>query len=83
MAAVNKLTSSKLFSIHKKIEIYKTTIRTIISYGAEMWTLDKNTKKKLIKFKNKVFTKVFRPTKENGTLMIKHNKKIFFRAYKR
>lgn len=74
--AVNKLMSSKILSTHTKIRIYKTVIRPILLYGAESWTMDKATERKLITFENKILRKVFGPTNENGIWRIKHNKEI-------
>lgn len=74
--ALNKLLSTRLLSHRTKLKIYKTIIRPVLLYGAETWTLDKNTEKKLITFENKVLRKIFGPTKEGDTWRIKHNHEL-------
>ena len=49
-----------------KIRLYKTIIRSAVTYWAETWTLTSKTEKMLMTWERKILRKMYGPTKENG-----------------
>jgi len=43
----------------EKIKVYKTLIRSVATYGAESWTLNKDIAKRLATFDTKVLRRMF------------------------
>jgi hypothetical protein len=48
-----------------KVKIYKTLIRPVVTYGAEVWTLNKDIAKGLAVFERKISRRIFRAIKVN------------------
>jgi hypothetical protein len=67
----------RLFSRKYKLKLYRTLIRTIVTYASETWVLKENSIQKLIMFERKILRKIFRPTKElNGLWKINTNEEL-------
>jgi len=49
-----------------KIILYKTLIRSVVSCGAEAWTLTKKEEQALLILERKIFRKIYDPKYENG-----------------
>jgi hypothetical protein len=60
---------SKIHAVHRadKIKIYKSLIRTVITYGAEALTLNTKTTKILAVFERKVLRRILGAVKTNDT----------------
>jgi hypothetical protein len=56
--------------------LYKTIIRTVVTYGAETWTLTSKMEKMLMTWERKILRKIYGPTKENGQWGIKTNEEL-------
>ena len=74
IAAIN-IFRSRLLSRTTKIELYKTLIRPVVSYGAETWTLMKKEEQALLIFERKIFRK-YRPKYENGEWKSRKNQEL-------
>jgi len=59
-----------------KIRLYKTIIRSAVTYGAETWTLTSKTEKMLMTWERKILRKICGPTRENGQWRIKTNEEL-------
>ena len=58
MGLLKTVWSSNNFSIHTKIKIYKTMVRTILLYGHESWYSTTATDKKFLVFENKALRRI-------------------------
>jgi hypothetical protein len=56
--AVMRLFRSLLLSRSTKIQLCKTLIRPVVSYGAETWTMTKKEEQALLVFERKIFTRI-------------------------
>jgi len=73
--AAISLFRSRLLSKATKIILYKTLIRTVVSYGTEAWTLTKKEKALLI-FERKIFRRIYGPKYENGEWKSRTNREL-------
>jgi hypothetical protein len=58
---------SKIISRAAKLQVYKTLIRPIVTYGAETWTLMVTEENILRMFQRKIIRKIYGPVMENKT----------------
>jgi len=59
--ALGNLLSSRVLSKEVKIQFYLTTIRPLVMYGSQCWTLRKTEEDKLHVFERKVLRKIYDP----------------------
>ena len=52
---------SRLLSRSTKIILYKTLIRPVVSYGAEVWTLTEKAEQAVLIFERKIFRRIYGP----------------------
>ena len=71
-----KLIKSKLVSKAAKLAIYKTLIRPVLTYSAEVWTLTSNEEKTIATFERKILRKIFGPVKEHGVYRRRYNHEL-------
>jgi hypothetical protein len=64
--AVISLFRSRLLSRAKKILLYKTLLRPVVSHGAEAWTVTKKGEQAHLDFERKIFRRIYGPKYENG-----------------
>src|SRR5215468_2732991 len=61
---------------HSKLILYRTVIRTIVTYASETWMLKESTIQKLLVFERKILRRIFGLTKENQLWIIKTNEEL-------
>jgi hypothetical protein len=60
-----------------KLQIYKTLIRPIVTYGAETWTLTDTEENALRRFERKVLRKICGPVMDNGAWRVGYNSELY------
>jgi hypothetical protein len=65
--------------IHKKTKVmlYKTLIRTVLTYGSKTWTLSKNSENALRTFERKILRRIYGPVQDNSQRRIRYNKELY------
>ena len=58
------------------MSIYKTLIRPVVAYGAEVWTMTKKEEQVLLVFERKIFRRIYGPKYENGEWKIRTNREL-------
>ena len=71
-----KFFKSKLVTKSSKLKLYRTIIRTIVTYASETWVLNGNIIQKLSVFGRKILRGIFGPTKVNQIWRIKINEEM-------
>jgi hypothetical protein len=74
--ANHKILKSKIISRAAKLQIYKTLIRPVATYGAETWTLTVTEENILRMFERKIIRKVYGSVMENNIWRVRHNEEI-------
>ena len=64
---------SKIIRRAVKIQIYRTLIRPVATYGAETWTLTKSDENLLTIFERKIMRKIYGLIQEGDIWRIRHN----------
>ena len=64
-AANHHMLKSKIIKRSAKMQIYKTLIRPVVTYGSETWTLTKSDENLLRIFEGKILRKIYGPIQEN------------------
>jgi hypothetical protein len=67
---------SKIIKRSIKMQIYKTVIRPVTTYGSETWTLTKSDENSLRIFERKILRKVYGPIQEGDTWRIRYNEEL-------
>ena len=75
---MQNLLSSRLLSKNLKIKVYRTIILPVVFYGCETWSLTLREERRLRVFENKVFGRIFGPTRDEvtGNWREMHNEEI-------
>jgi hypothetical protein len=71
-----RLLKSKIVSRAAKLQVYKTLIRPVVTYGAETWTLTVTEENILRIFERKIIRKIYGPVMENNLWRIRYNEEI-------
>jgi hypothetical protein len=74
--ANRKVLNSKSTSRSCKMKIYKTLIRSIVTYGSETWTLTSEIENALRTFERKILRKIFGPVQDRGGWRIRYNEEL-------
>ena len=67
---------SKIISRRSKLQIYKTLIRPVVTYGAETWMLTAAEENVLRRFERKVLRKIYGPVVDKGVWRIRYNTEL-------
>jgi hypothetical protein len=54
-----------LISRSSKLQIYRTVVHPVVTYGSEWWTLTVKGERVLAVFERKILPKIYGPVKEN------------------
>jgi hypothetical protein len=68
---------SKSISRRSQLQIYKTLIRPIVTYGAETWTLTLTEENALKRFETKVLRKIDGPVMDKVLWRIRYNFELY------
>ncbi|XP_055386749.1 uncharacterized protein LOC129615538 [Condylostylus longicornis] len=75
--AHRKLLHSKLLSRNQKLQMYKTLIRPVLTYGCEIWTLKSTDISALASFERKILRGIYGPIRsDDGSYRIRYNHEI-------
>ena len=64
-ASNRQLFNSSPISRHGNLQIYRTLVRPVVTYGSESWTLTMEEGRALAVFERKILRKIYGPVKEN------------------
>ena len=68
--------NSSLISRNSKLQIYRTLVRPVVTYGSESWTLTMEEERALAVFERKILRKMYGPVKENQLWRIRRNDEL-------
>jgi hypothetical protein len=71
--ANRQLVNSSLISRSSKLQIYRTLVRPVVTYGSESWTLTMVDERVLAVFERKILRKIYGPVKGNELWRIRRN----------
>jgi hypothetical protein len=73
------LAAMRCKDVHQKtnVMLYKTLIRTVLTYGSETWTLSKNSESVVSTFERKILRRIYGPVQDNGQWRIRYNKELY------
>ena len=75
--ALLPIIKSKIIARKTKLNIYKTLIRPIVTYGAETWTLTKSVSARLAVFERKVLRRILGAVKQGDNWRIRYNSELY------
>jgi hypothetical protein len=65
--------NSSLILRNNKLQIYRTSVRPVVTYGSESWTLTMGEERALAVFERKILRKIYGAVKENEVWRIRRN----------
>jgi len=68
--------NSSLISRSSKLQIYRTLVSPVVTYGSESWTLTMEEERALAVFERKILRKIYGPVKENESWRIRRNDEL-------
>jgi len=74
--ANRQLVNSSLISRSSKLQIYRTSVRPVVTCGSELWTLTVEEEIALAVFERKILRKIYGPVKENKLWRIRRNDEL-------
>jgi hypothetical protein len=74
--ANRQLFNSSLISRSSKLQIYRTLVRLVVTYGSESWTLTTEEERVLAVFERKILRKIYGPVKGNELWRIRRNDEL-------
>jgi hypothetical protein len=76
--ALQRILMSKTISRKAKLAIYKTIIKSIVTYASETWVLTKKDEALISTWERKVLTQIFWPVNERNVWSIRSNQELRF-----
>jgi len=74
--ANRQLVNSSLISRSSKLQIYRTLVCPVVTYGSESWTLTMEEERALAVFERKILRKIYGSVKENELWRIRRNDEL-------
>ena len=74
--ANRQLVNSSLVSRSSKLQIYRTEVRPVVTYGSESWTITMEEEKSLAVFERKTLRRIYGPVKENELWRIRRDDEL-------
>ena len=74
--ANRQLINSSLISRSSKLQIYRTLVHPVVTYGSESWTLTLEEERALAVFERKILKKIYGPVKEHEFWRIQRNSEL-------
>jgi hypothetical protein len=74
--AKRQLFNSSLISRSRKLQVYNTLVRPVVTYGSESWSLTMEEERALAVFERKMLRKIYGPVKENEIWRIRQNDEL-------
>ena len=74
--ANRQLFNSSLISRNIKLQIYRTLVRPVVTYGSESWTLTMEEERALAVYERKILRKMYGPMKENELWRTRQNDEL-------
>jgi hypothetical protein len=71
-----KLLKSTELSRYSKVQLYKTVIRPVVTYGAETWTMSAADENDLRVFERKAVRRIYGPVREGEWWRIRSNREL-------
>ena len=71
-----QLFNSSVISRNSKLQIYRTLVRPVVTYGSESWTLSMEEERSLAVFERKISRKIYGPVKGNELWRIRRNDEL-------
>jgi len=68
--------NSSLISRNSKLQIYRTLVHPVVTYGSESWTLTVEEERALAVFEREILRKIYGPVKENELWRIQRNDEL-------
>jgi hypothetical protein len=59
-----------------KMQMYKTPIRPVVTYGSESWTMKKEDGNSLRRFERKIIRRIYGPVRQGRELRMRNNEEI-------
>jgi sorting nexin-29 len=75
-AANHRMLKSKIIKTYVKMQVYKTLIRPVVTYGSETWTLTKSDENLLRIFERKILRRIYRLVREGDIWRIRNNEEL-------
>jgi len=74
--ANRQLFNSSLISRNSKLQIHRTLVRPVVTYGSESWTITMEEERALAAFERKILRKICGPVKENELWKTRQNDEL-------
>ena len=72
----NRQINSSLISRNSKLQIHRTVVSPMVTYGSESWTFTMEEERALAVFERKILRKIYEPVKENELWRIRRNDEL-------
>ena len=68
---------SQFFNLRTKLNLLKTLLKPVLTYGSECWSLNRRNEEQLHVFERRILRKIFGPICDNGKWRIRYNSELY------